>query len=206
MSYGRQRENDWPGAWGPVASMMAPWVQITRMWIDCLGGFAPGASGTNSPWADPSNRCGCGCGGRCRDHGYGASAFASSQVPIQVRSERKVSESLNLRPGAECERLGIVRMRRGGTERDSAESTQVRAVFDRQEGFLRLRIEVDRTSEEGAYCGDVFDDCGGKCGEVMVEVGTAVTRASATPTAKGAESKPRTARSKRAPRRPVEGA
>ena len=85
---------------------------------------------------------------------------------MEVSSRHFAEVFLELAPGAECGPLQVSGLTRWGGQGGS----NVVAEFVSIEGRTRLRVTVPDAAPEGCYRGEVFDHCGVRRGEVIVEI------------------------------------
>jgi hypothetical protein len=85
---------------------------------------------------------------------------------VEISSRHFAEVLLELAPGVECGPLQVSALTRWGSQGGS----NVVAEFVSIEGRTRLRVTVPDAAPEGCYRGNVFDHCGVRRGEVIVEI------------------------------------
>jgi hypothetical protein len=142
------------GPMGPMGAWMAPWMQMTRVWMDCMRAFVPmptDAGGYGDQW-------GAGCSSS-------TTARRRPRLSVLVSSRRLTEVVVDITPGAESTNLEVGRLRH---QDESAwlEISEIRC----EEGQLRVRVSVPDDKPAGRYLGEVYDDRCCKRGEIMVKV------------------------------------
>jgi hypothetical protein len=152
--------NDWGGGgpWGPMGAMgawMAPWMQMSRIWMDCMRAFVPMPTDVGG-YGDQWGAAGCSPSGAARRR---------SRLSVLVSSSRLTEVVVDIPPGAESTNLEVGRLR----HQDGSAWLEISEIRC-EEGQLRVRVSVPDEKPAGRYIGEVYDDRCCKCGEIVVRV------------------------------------
>ncbi len=156
MSDNRQGANPW-GMWGSMAPMMgpmmAPWMQMAKMWTDSMSAFVPGG-------AAAMNQFMAGMGGA-------PMRTNSARHSVQVSSRLPATVSVSLDPDAEFMLLKVEPLAEAkGTTGPSLTDVTLESV----NGHLTVRVTVPDTQPAGTYAGPVLDGGGNRRGEITVQL------------------------------------
>ncbi len=161
MNDERQGGNSYPnsgfagGPWAAMNPMMAPWMQMMRLWTESMSSFMPGANGMATDlmsefmpgaamWA-------------------GASA-ARASVSVHVSSPYPVDVKADFDAGAEYSILTAEPLR--SMDGDAKLSVSLTCT----PGLVRIAVTVPTGQVRGRYAGAVHDASGVKRGEITIDV------------------------------------
>lgn len=176
--------------WNPMEAMMAPWMVMTRAWLDSMSAFMPGAGGMGSAWAGRGGgSCGCGspsCGSLTEEWegcscGCGASSWETCGGRRRSRKRDHPRHCVALHVISPHYTEGVVELSHGADEYrikvglltyrdDSGKVHQLKAkVVAHASGRTIIRVNAPKGTEPGVYRGDVY--CGDwRCGQVCLTV------------------------------------
>lgn len=177
--------------WNPMEAMMAPWIQMSRAWLDTMSCFVPGVGRAGSAWAGRAGECSCGCGASsessCRSHrddsdrcpcGCGAYSWMecrggrrvrrkrrSRRIVLQITSDRYADGCLRLDSEISSRRIVVDSLT--FTDINRKVHSIVASVSKHSSGKTFIRVGVPRGVPAGEYRGNVY--CNDEeCGEVWV--------------------------------------
>jgi hypothetical protein len=136
---------------GPIAPLMAPWIQVMRVWTDAMAAFAAGGG----PAVDLMNRVLAGF------------ALARPKISVEVSSQYPTEVTVALDPGAELAKLTVDPLS-NPDDRDAPAltGTQIECVQD----VILFRLTVPNDQPSGRYCGTIKDSAGLRRGELVAQV------------------------------------
>ncbi|MEO5818046.1 MAG: hypothetical protein ABIT20_22445 [Gemmatimonadaceae bacterium] len=144
------------GPWGAMNPMMAPWMQMMRMWTESMSSFMPGANGMAT---DLMSQFMPGAAM------WGGASAARASIAVQVSSPYPVEVKADFDTGAEYSLLTADPLQLSGGERASLAVTLKCAP-----GLVRIGVTVPSGQAGGRYTGAVNDASGVKRGEITIDV------------------------------------
>lgn len=141
------------GPWGAINPLMAPWLQMMRMWTDNMAAFIPGANGATD-WMSQFMP--------------GAAAWGAARptVSMHVTSPGPVEISASVDAGAEYAMLSVEPLVHSGGRKDSLSGISAECT----PGRIRLIVNVPAGQATGHYTGSIVDSSGTKRGVVQLDV------------------------------------
>lgn len=155
------------GAWGAMNPMMAPWMQMMRMWTESMSSFMPGANGMGADLMGqfmPGSAMWMGA------------AAARASISVQVTSPYPVEVKADFDTGAEYSMLTAEPLKVTG----HGDATLVVALRCAP-GLVRVGVTVPSGQAAGRYIGAVTDANGLRKGEITVDVESPAARTKAAP-------------------------
>jgi hypothetical protein len=153
VSTGYQTGGYGGGPWGAFNPMMAPWIQLMRMWTDNMAAFMPG--GMPMDWMNQFMP--------------GGSAWgvpgARASVSVHVSSAQPVEVKADIDAGAEYSKLTADPL----TLPDK-NGAHLHADLECTPGHVRVRLTIPATQPSGQYVGAVHDAAGVKRGQITVDI------------------------------------
>lgn len=137
------------GPWGAGNPLMESWIQMMRLWSTSMMGFA-GPAGQD--WMGQMA-------------GWGMAA--PTQVSVQVASKRATLVTVELRPGADRQRLEV-----GPAKHidDPATAVLEGVEIDGTPWQVTVRVKVADKQPAGRYVAPIRDDRGYECGHVHLDI------------------------------------
>jgi hypothetical protein len=141
------------GPWNAFNPMMAPWIQLMRMWTDNMAAFMPPGMSMDwmnqfmpggSAWGVPSGR---------------------ASVSVGLASERPVEVKADIDAGAEYLKLTAEPLTVGDSN-----GVPLHAHLECTPGHVSVRLTIPPTQPAGRYVGAVHDAAGVKRGQIIVDV------------------------------------
>jgi hypothetical protein len=151
------------GPWGAMNPMMAPWMQMMRMWTESMSSFMPGANGMATDFMSqfmPGMAAWTG----------GSAARAS--IAVQVSSPYPVEVKADFDAGAEYSMLTAEPLTLAGVD-----DAKLAVTLKCSPGLVRIGVTVPSGQMGGRYIGAVNDAGGVKRGEITVDVESSATKA-----------------------------
>ena len=133
------------GAWGPMWSLITPWVQAMQAWTCAMSGFVPGAAAQSS-WSQ---------------------CAMTPRVSVKVSSRDQTNVSAHVEPGADTMNLSADPLK-SSDARNAAVLNDV--TIESECGQVRIDITVPDGQPAGVYRGVIRDTCGCKRGDLTVEI------------------------------------
>ena len=142
------------GPWGAITPLLAPWMQMMRMWTDSMTAFFPGGSGVATDWMNQFIP--------------GAAAWSGARpaVSVYVTSPSPVEVSATLDAGAEYAMLSVEPLAHSSGKGPSITDITAECTPSR----IRLIVDVPSGQPIGCYSGSLIDNSGAKRGTVQLEV------------------------------------
>ncbi|MEP6733536.1 MAG: hypothetical protein ABJE10_23020 [bacterium] len=166
------------GAWGPMNPMMAPWMQLMRMWSENMSALIPGGGGIATDWMTQMMSA----------NPFMAPAPASrTTVSVHVASPAPVAVKADIDPGAMWSKLTAEPLTRHDNK-----SAPLTVALVCKPGDVRVELSVAAGQPTGHYVGAVHDASGVKRGEIIVDVETTRATTSRAKTAAKRSRKTRT--------------
>jgi len=149
------------GPWGAMNPMMAPWMQMMRMWTEGMSSFMPGANGLATEWMSQF----------MPGATMWAGPSARASIAVQVTSPYPIEVKADFDAGAEYSMLTAepLRMR-------SDEDATLAVTLKCAPGLVRIGVTVPSGQAGGRYSGAVNDASGVKRGEITVDVESTATK------------------------------
>jgi hypothetical protein len=150
------------GPWAAMNPMMAPMMQMMRMWTDTMSSFMPGANGIATDWMNqfmPGAAM------------WGGTASARACVAVQVSSPYPVEVKADFDSGAEYSMLTAEPLKLVGAAEGSLAVT-----LKCSPGLVKIGVSVPAGQVGGRYSGAVNDASGVKRGEIVVDIEAAVAK------------------------------
>jgi hypothetical protein len=143
--------------------MIAPWMQMMRLWTDSMSSLMPGANGLAADWMSQFMP--------------GAAMWTGASVPrasiaVQVSSPYPVEVRADFDTGADYSILSAEPLRM-----TSDEDATLAVTLKCSPGLVRISITVPSGQAGGRYTGAVTDASGVKRGEITVDVESMATKA-----------------------------
>lgn len=156
-SYGNGGGAGWSGGgWGAGNPMLAPWMQMMRVWSDAVSQFVPGGA-MGAEWMNQF------VPGMCPP----APGAGRAKVSVHIASAQPVEVTVDLHPGAEFMDLKLEPLVHA--DREATPSLNATDIVTSQ-GHIRVRITVPSDQPHGRYCGAIHDSAGVHRGELIVEI------------------------------------
>ena len=156
-SYGNGGGAGWSGGgWGAGNPMLAPWMQMMRVWSDAVSQFVPGGA-MGAEWMNQF------VPGMCPP----APGAGRAKVSVHIASAQPAEVTVDLQPGAEFMDLTLEPLVHA--DREAAPSLNAADIVTRQ-GHIRVRITVPSDQPHGRYSGAIHDSAGVPRGELIVEI------------------------------------
>jgi hypothetical protein len=161
VSTGYQSGGYGGGPWNAFNPMMAPWMQLMRMWADNVAAFMPPGMPMDwmnqfipggSAWGVPSARV---------------------SVSLGVASQRPVEVKADIDAGAEYSKLTAEPLIAG-----DGKGTPLHAYLECTPGHISVRLTIPPTQPAGRYGGAVHDVAGIKRGQITIDIESSSAAAS----------------------------
>jgi hypothetical protein len=150
MNDDRYRYNNPYMAWGPMAPLIAPWIQAMQAWACAMSAFVPGAM-PRDPW----NR-------------YGQCA-SSPNISVRVTSRYPTEVTTTLMPGADSMTLAATDLRIDPP--GNAGAPPLRADITCERGPIQVIVSVPDDQPPGRYRGAIVNRADGMTvGSLVVEI------------------------------------
>jgi hypothetical protein len=144
--------------WGPMAPLIAPWIQAMQAWACAMTAFAPGAM-PRDRW----NRY-----GECAPNRYGES---SPNVSVQVTSRYRTEVTTTLVPGADYMTLAATELRIVDAPPETAAAPPLNAAISSGPGPIQVRLTVPESQPPGRYRGTIVNSANGAhVGTLLVQI------------------------------------
>jgi hypothetical protein len=156
------QNNGFGGPWGVMNPMMAPWMQMMRMWTENMSSLMPGANGIAADFMSQFMPGAAMWGG----------AAARSSISVQVSSPYPVEVKADFDAGSEYSMLTADPLKISG-----GEDATLTATLKCSPGLVRISLTVPSGQAGGRYTGAVHDAAGVKRGEITVEVTSSAAKA-----------------------------
>ena len=143
------------GPWSAINPLMAPWMQMMRMWTDSMAALMPG--GTGAAATDWMNQF---------IPGAAAWSAARPAVAVHVTSENPVEVSASVDAGAEYATLSVAALQHSSGNGTSITGITAECTPSR----IRLVVDVPKGQATGHYSGHIIDSSGANRGLVQLEV------------------------------------
>jgi hypothetical protein len=141
------------GPWSPFNPMIAPWMQLMRMWTESMAALMP--PGMPMDWTNQFMPGGFGWGAPC----------ARAAVSVHVSSARPVEVKADIDAGAEYSKLTVQPL-----TLSESKSTPLHVDLECTPGHVRVRLTISATQPSGQYFGTVHDAAGVKRGQITVDI------------------------------------
>ena len=150
------------GPWAAMNPMIAPMMQMMRMWTESMSSLMPGANGIASEWMNqfmPGAAM------------WGGMAPARASVATHVSSPYPVEVKADLDSGAEYSMLTAEPLKLAGGDASLAVTLKC------SPSLVKIGVTVSAGQAGGRYCGAVKDASGVKRGEITVDVDAPAAKA-----------------------------
>jgi hypothetical protein len=161
MDANRKNEGPWGGQypWGPMTPMVAPWMQMMRMWTDSMAAFLPGGPAMATQWMNQFTPGGA--------MWPGMAMGPRPHVVVRIDSQQPAEVAVDIDPGAEC--MGLTANALVAAGADTAPPLAGVSI-DWNAGEARVSITVPNDQPAGTYSGTIVDSTGVRRGGVRVKL------------------------------------
>jgi hypothetical protein len=143
-------------AWGPMAPLIAPWIQAMQAWMSAMSAFAPGGM-YRAPW-----------------NPY-AQTTSSPNVSVRVTSRHPTEVTTTLAPGADAMTLAAAELRIVDPLPEHAGAPPLNASITCGPRPIQVSVSVPDAQPPGRYRGAIVNSADG------TQVGTLLVQISKTP-------------------------
>ena len=143
-------------AWGPMAPLIAPWIQAMQAWVCAMSAFAPGAM-YRGPWTS-----------------Y-AQTTSSPNISVRVTSRHPTEVTTTLAPGADAMTLSAAELRIVDPAPEPVGAPPLTASITCGPRPIQVSVSVPDTQPPGRYRGAIVNNADG------TQVGTLLVQISRTP-------------------------
>jgi hypothetical protein len=143
---------------GVTSELMAPWVQLMRMWANGVASLVPGGSSAVNTWMNAFTPAGMAWAGMTMD----------TKVAVRVKSIQEVAVTVDLTPGAGALKL---RAERVGQKGKSASAPKVDAdLVSTAPGLVTVTVTVPDGQPKGLVSFTIRDSSNQPRGTMQVNV------------------------------------
>ena len=140
-----------------TSDLMAPWVEMMRMWADGMAAFVPGGQSAVNAWMNTFAPFGTAWAGMAMD----------TKVEVRVSSKQLVAINVDLTPGAEALALKAEPVME---KAKASASSPVTVTLESSRGLVRVTVSVPDDQPKGSQSFTILDAYNQHRGTLQVDV------------------------------------